>query len=157
MVTTLRARPMTTEEFSVYRDRMIAEYAAERTHADATSLEEATAAARAETDEMLPDGPQTKGMRVLVAELTDGDRIGVLWVGLRKPDGSQAWIYDIEVDADRRGRGLGRELLALAESEARDLGATDLGLNVFAFNTVAQRLYETAGYETTAMQMRKPL
>jgi ribosomal protein S18 acetylase RimI-like enzyme len=148
---------MTADEFADYQNRLIARYGAERAQADATVLEEATAVARAEFDELLPAGPETPGVRVLVAELPNGDRIGVLWVGLRKPDGSQAWIYDIEVDADRRGQGLGRELLALAESEARELGATNIGLNVFGDSPVARRLYETAGYETAAMQMRKPL
>lgn len=148
---------MTTAEFATYRERTIREYGAERADADGTSLEEAIAAAEAQTDRLLPGGPLTDGMRVLVAESADGERIGILWVGVHRPGGAQAWIYDIEIEADRRGQGLGRELLALAEPEARALGATELGLNVFAVNTVARHLYETAGYEPIATQLRKRL
>ena len=47
--------------------------------------------------------------------------------------------------------------MLLAEDEARGHGATELGLNVFGSNRVARHLYDSLGYETTAVQMRKPL
>ena len=47
--------------------------------------------------------------------------------------------------------------MALAEEAARAAGATALGLNVHGHNTVARNLYESMGYQTTALQMRKLL
>ncbi len=61
------------------------------------------------------------------------------------------------IDPAHRGRGLGRAAMVLAEEAARSQGASELGLNVFGPNTVARRLYESLGYETTAVNMRKPL
>jgi ribosomal protein S18 acetylase RimI-like enzyme len=45
--------------------------------------------------------------------------------------------------------------MRLAEDEARARGMTSLGLNVHGQNTVARSLYESLGYEITALQMKK--
>ena len=47
--------------------------------------------------------------------------------------------------------------MTLAEEAARNHGATELGLNVFGHNAVARSLYESMGYQTTAVNMRKSL
>jgi ribosomal protein S18 acetylase RimI-like enzyme len=39
----------------------------------------------------------------------------------------------------------------------RSRGMTSLGLNVFGQNTVARGLYESLGYDVTALQMKKPV
>ena len=82
----------------------------------------------------------------------------VLWLATRSPNGAQAgWIYDVEVDEAHRGKGYGREIMLLAERECRRRGLTSLRLNVFGPNTVAQRLYESLGYEITSQNMAKRL
>ncbi|TFD82372.1 hypothetical protein [Cryobacterium psychrophilum] len=53
--------------------------------------------------------------------------------------------------------GLGRRAMQLGEAEARRLGATSMGRNVFGYNVNARAPYESLGYETTAVQMRKDL
>ncbi|KQQ19243.1 hypothetical protein ASF48_14960 [Rathayibacter sp. Leaf299] len=68
-----------------------------------------------------------------------------------------AWIWDVEVDGPFRGRGSGRAAMLLAEEHALARGYRALALNVFGFNTTARGLYESLGYETTAVQMRKEL
>jgi ribosomal protein S18 acetylase RimI-like enzyme len=47
--------------------------------------------------------------------------------------------------------------MLLAEHEARDVGATELGLNVFGSNTIARHLYESLGYAPTSIRMLKRL
>ncbi|MFW8746016.1 GNAT family N-acetyltransferase, partial [Mesorhizobium japonicum] len=82
---------------------------------------------------------------------------GVLWVG-PNPDGvGPAWVFDIEVEEARRGEGWGRALMLEAERIARADGHAELGLNVFGSNAVARGLYESLGYQPTAIQMRKTL
>lgn len=68
-----------------------------------------------------------------------------------------AWVFYVEVDEARRGSGLGRAAMVLAEEDARAHGATELGLNVFGPNTVARHLYESLGFEPTAINMVKQL
>ena len=68
-----------------------------------------------------------------------------------------AWIYDVTVDEDRRGEGWGRAIMRAFEGAARQRGYTRAGLNVYADNHVARRLYESLGYFETARQLYKNL
>ncbi|WP_405162844.1 GNAT family N-acetyltransferase [Nocardia sp. NBC_01499] len=84
--------------------------------------------------------------------------VGYLWIGPASSGLVGAWwIWDITIDADKRGQGLGRKAMLLGEQYARTQGATTLGLNVFGFNTGARALYESLGYETTSIKMLKKL
>ena len=75
---------MTREEFSSYRHRMISQYASELVRAGASTEEQAEEQATKETDTALPDGTDTGGTALLVGE-TDGDVVGVVWVGPAPP------------------------------------------------------------------------
>jgi ribosomal protein S18 acetylase RimI-like enzyme len=47
--------------------------------------------------------------------------------------------------------------MLLAEDLARVNGATTIGLNVFGHNRIARDLYNSLGYEESAVVMRKSL
>jgi GNAT superfamily N-acetyltransferase len=150
---------MAQSEFDGLRARMIKEYAADHVAAGDWPADEAEARAEQETDALLPHGVATPGMLVLAAETPEGDYVGFVWVAIERRPGSGggAWVYDIEVSPDHRGKGFGRALLDAAEREASKHGANSIGLNVFGGNLVARTLYESSGYEVAAMQMSKPL
>jgi len=94
----------------------------------------------------------------MIAEEVDaGGRVGVLWFGPSTDDEAMAWIYDITIDPDKRGQGWGRAVMRAFESEARARGYARAGLNVYADNHVARRLYESMGYLETARQLHKEL
>jgi len=154
----LELQPMTEAEFAVFRAGLITSYAADKAAAGEWPPAEAEQRAALETDGLLPGGLATPGMLLLTARTPGGEPVGSVWVALRlgQPAGG-AWIYDIVVAPEHRGQGYGRALLAGAEREAARRGATTIGLNVFGSNTVARTLYESAGYEVTALQLRKPL
>jgi ribosomal protein S18 acetylase RimI-like enzyme len=86
-----------------------------------------------------------------------GEVVGWIWVGPFAEGSDAWWVWDVEIDEHHRGAGHGRAAMQLAEQEAARHGAATLGLNVFGYNEVARRLYESLGYETTSLQMRKPL
>jgi ribosomal protein S18 acetylase RimI-like enzyme len=65
------------------------------------------------------------------------------------------WLWDIWVNESDRGRGVGREVLALVEAEVRRLHGMSVGLSVFGSNDQARRLYERSGYEVVSVRMRK--
>jgi ribosomal protein S18 acetylase RimI-like enzyme len=108
--------------------------------------------------ELLPHGAATDGMLLYIAE-ADGAAVGWIWISLptapERPD--TAWIYNVEIDAQHRGKGYGRAVMRAAEEELARLGVPRLGLNVFGFNTVARRLYESLGFQVTSQQMTKPV
>jgi GNAT superfamily N-acetyltransferase len=96
----------------------------------------------------------TPGVLLLVAENAGAGAVGAAWVAL---DRVTAWLVEIDIHPEHRGKGYGRALLAAVERESARRGATALGLNVFGPNAAARRLYETSGYQITALQMRKEL
>ena len=149
-------RPLTSQEIAEYAGHLRTKYAAElREH---LFLDEAAANARADrtANDTFPDGSAAPGHWLFVVEDGEGTRVGVLWLG--DPfdgDPDTLWVYDIEIDPDHRGRGLGRDTMLLAEAEARRLGRSRIKLNVFAGNAVARALYLSLGFEEMSVQMSK--
>jgi ribosomal protein S18 acetylase RimI-like enzyme len=156
-MTDLRLRPAADAEFDAWRVRLISAYAAEKVQAGDWTAEEAGGLAARQTDSLLSRGARTPGMLVLAAEAPDGEPVGMVWVALNRDRPGAAWIYYIEVRPEQRGKGYGRALLRAAEQHSARHGATEIGLNVFGPNAVARSLYETSGYEITAINMRKRL
>jgi ribosomal protein S18 acetylase RimI-like enzyme len=88
--------------------------------------------------------------RVLVFEV-DGNPSGyaiVTWGYDLEYGGRDAFLTELYVRPDRRGRGIGRLALAAAEEAARSGGAHALHLLVRHENAEALRLYGRAGYRT---------
>ena len=154
----LRLRPMTSEEFDAWLPRQAAGYAELIAASGGMSREAAQTKAEQDTRRYFSGGFATPGQ--LVFRIMAGDvAVGWLWLGVPgpDPDPTMGWVFEIEIEAAFRGRGYGREAMRLAEAESRARGMTSLGLNVHGHNTVARELYESLGYEITAVQMKKPV
>ena len=81
----------------------------------------------------------------LVAEI-EGDLVG--YAGLSKlPSSEQSDIQTIAVATNQRGTGLGRELMHRLIGRAKELGSTEMFLEVRADNPAAQKLYLALGFE----------
>lgn len=66
-------------------------------------------------------------------------------------------ISKVIVDPGFRRRGLAQQLLAAAETWAKEQGSETVTLTVFEFNESARSLYETCGYDTQSRAMCKRL
>ncbi|WP_156721523.1 GNAT family N-acetyltransferase [Streptomyces apocyni] len=145
-------RPMSDAEYGPWLAHAKEHYARDWM---AQGIPESQAYAKSEADHaaQLPDGTATDGVRLRVLEHL-GTAVGTLWVTVRD---SGAYVFDVEVAEEYRGRGHGRSLLRLAEREALSAGARQIGLNVFTNNTPAMRLYASLGYQPTAYHLSKPL
>lgn len=157
-MTDVTLRKMTGLEFDLFRTKLITEYAAANVLAGRWSAEEAAEKSAAQTEELLPQGVHSPRVLLMIAVDSNGEKIGHVWVGLdRQGTAGGAWIYDIEVAENHRGKGYGRAILHAAEEETLKNGVNSIGLNVFGTHTVARKLYESAGYEITTQQMQKSL
>ncbi|MEV1050442.1 GNAT family N-acetyltransferase [Streptomyces sp. NPDC049887] len=151
------SRPLTDAEFASWRSAAVERYA--RTWTE-RGLPPDRARARSEADHLkkLPDGLGTRGawLRALVV---DGRTVGHVWVARRapRPEERGAYVYDVHVAEEHRGRGCGRALMLVAERIAHEAGAPVLGLYVAAGNARAVGLYASLGYRTAFHHLAKPL
>lgn len=148
---------MTDTEFAAFRARAVHDYAIEKVAAGEWPQERAAALAEEQTATLLPGGKSTDGMFIVMAEIEELGPVGYAWLALKRPEVATAWIYDIAIDEEHRGKGYGRALLNGLEQVAREHDLESIGLNVFAGNDYARRLYERAGYKPTSIHMSKRL
>lgn len=104
--------------------------------------------------------PDAEAIAARAAPLIASDEITVLFAGAGPEgfvelrfwpwvygDGGNAYIEELYVVPERRGRGLGRALLEAAIELARDRGAEHIDLTTGEGDTAARSLYESAGFE----------
>ncbi|HPU40250.1 MAG TPA: GNAT family N-acetyltransferase, partial [Microthrixaceae bacterium] len=85
---------------------------------------------------------------LLLARDDDGAILGSMTlVVFPIPTGIRAWIEDVVVDGDARGRGVGDALNRTAIDIARDLGAKTVDLTSRPSREAANRLYQRIGFE----------
>jgi ribosomal protein S18 acetylase RimI-like enzyme len=153
----VQVSPMTPERFPRFLEASEEGFARDLAASGRYTPEGAAAESHRQMVKELPDGLDTEGQKLFTASV-DGTEVGILWLGMRVRDGRpHAFILDIEVAADQRRKGYGRELMHAAEREARRLGADSIGLHVFGFNTAAVELYEGLGYRRTEESLLRAL
>jgi GNAT superfamily N-acetyltransferase len=151
----IRLVPMTDADFEAYRAVADEDYAQERfASGSEPTIEESRRVAAEQMVEYLPDGPGTPGQRLWTVHDEAGERAGILWVGF---DDHAGFIYDISLDEDRRGQGLGTQTLRAAAAETAGAGLAVLALNVFGSNEGARRLYSREGYRETEILWSVPI
>lgn len=85
--------------------------------------------------------------RLLVA-VEDGVILGSLTLAIFEiPTGIRAWIEDVVVDGDARGKGVGEQLNRRALELAAEAGATTVDLTSRPSREAANRLYQRIGFE----------
>ena len=77
-----------------------------------------------------------------------GRIVGTLTLALfRIPSGVRAWIEDVIVDSEVRGRGCGEQLTQVALDAARAAGARTVELTSRPSREAANRLYQRMGFK----------
>jgi ribosomal protein S18 acetylase RimI-like enzyme len=66
-------------------------------------------------------------------------------------------VGSVSVTEHKRGQGIGRRLMGLAQDWVAHRGGVELRLNVWAFNSNALHLYEELGYEVRSLFLAKRL
>jgi ribosomal protein S18 acetylase RimI-like enzyme len=97
--------------------------------------------------------------KVFIAERSDGVRCGYLWMGNRNSKDAwdaeiHQWVYDIVVDPEFYGNGIGRLLLERAEEFSSELNL-NLGLFVHSDNIPAITLYKKSDYVVKQVPVSK--
>jgi len=121
---------------------------------------ETLAGIRADMERALHESAPTD--HFFVAEETGAERayVGFLHLQVQRDFFSGArvcHVSDLAVATGQDGRGIGRALLAHAETWARGHRCKGLTLSVFPANTRARDLYERAGFAADLIRMAKSL
>jgi GNAT superfamily N-acetyltransferase len=151
--------PMTAKELEAFVAYSRQGYIDDRVTNGGEDRRDATEVATKQYAEFVPDGKPAEGHSLFTGrDATTGETIGILWLFERtSAGGTTVFVYDVEVQQDRRGQGWGRELMAYGERWACERGAHEIALNVFGGNAVARGLYASLGYNERAVAMAKPL
>jgi ribosomal protein S18 acetylase RimI-like enzyme len=63
------------------------------------------------------------------------------------PTGIKAWIEDVVVEEDARGKGVGKKLMMHAMAETEKAGAKSIDLTSRPSREAANQLYQSIGFE----------
>ncbi|MCB1031087.1 MAG: GNAT family N-acetyltransferase [Acidimicrobiales bacterium] len=100
------------------------------------------------TREVLEEIVNSPATHLLVARDVDGTVLGSLTLVLfRIPTGLRAWIEDVVVDSEARGKGVGEALNRFAIDVAAERGARSVDLTSRPSREAANRLYQRLGFE----------
>lgn len=150
--------PMTAEEYEVYLEVIVPDYAREHVEAGNWQEEGAEERARKEMVEVyLPDGVATENNYLFtIVDPEIGTKVGMLWYAINeKGNGRQAFVYDVIVDEQHRRRGYAFQAFQKMEEMVREEEVVAIGLHVFGYNHGARAMYEKLGFEVTDIVMRK--
>lgn len=87
----------------------------------------------------------------------EGRKVGNFWLEIRRRGAVEAYLWDLLVNEDQRGKGHGTAAMMKIHQFSQERGATKISLNVFSYNRVARNLYEKVGYHDAAITMVKYL
>ena len=156
-VSTLVLRPMTTSEFPAYYEQEVILYAEAKVLAGKSTPEAAMEESIREVEKLLPNGLESEGQYMFVAEINNV-RVGTVWIEIDlEAEVPRAFGLDVEIAESLRGQGLGRAILLATLLECRKLGARGLALSVFGHNFVARNLYTSLGFEVVEEMKKKNL
>lgn len=147
---------MSDSEYNSWELRSKESYAADKMKANDFTKEEANKVATDDFARLLPLGQKSEDNFLFSAKDDSVNLVGFVWFGVRgAADNKRAFIYDIIVEEQYRGKGYGRQIMLLLEQEVKKQGLGRVGLHVFGFNKVAISLYQSLGYTTTDLVMEK--
>ncbi len=111
-------------------------------------------------EEVFENFAKQENSEIYVAEDENHTFAGYLFVGESRNlmvGKSSGFIYDIYVNEEFRGKGIGKQLIERAENYCRQRGYTRLSLMVSAHNKPALKLYESTGFQKDQIYMDKEI
>ncbi len=149
---------MTQSEYDDYYPTSVRHLAGEMAKARGVTSDEMMDAAKKSFETLLPAGNINVPDQYLYNILTDEQKIGVLWFGIKRNQPvPEVFIWDIIIESESRGKGYGKLAMSALEEKVKCLGISRIALNVFGHNKTARKLYESLGYETVSSTMMKTI
>ena len=149
---------MSDDDYAAFMRKSVPEYAYDQMRAGNWTANEAAGRARAEFQQMLPNGPQTPNAYLHTILDEDGHKIGMLWYFVDSTRSRKtAFLIDFFLFPESRRKGYEAQALALFESEALNLGVERVELQIFSHRTEDVQLYRENGFLDTSIFFAKDL
>mgnify|MGYP006293047369 FL=1 len=152
----VKFKNMTDEEFENYYNYAVSNYAEEKIEAGNWSEENAEERARNIFKKLLPDGLKTKN-NYLYSIYTKNNHIGYIWFKINDENRKAAFLNDIIIFQEYRGKGYGEKTMKLFERKAKEFDCERIQLHVFAHNDPAVSLYKKLKFKVTNIRMEKDI
>lgn len=154
----LKLEPMIDEDFAAFLRKSVPEYAYDQMRAGNWTAAEAAGRARAEFQQMLPNGPQTPNACLRTIFDDKGYKVGMLWYYIEANRSRKtAFLIDFFMFPEGRHKGYEPQVFELFEAEARAQGVERIELQIFTEKTEAVQLYRENGYQETSIFFSKDL
>lgn len=149
---------MTEEEFQKFEASSKENYKKDKIKANDLTEQEAEKIANDDFARFLPHGYTSKDNFLFTVIDSRENPVGYLWYVIRgAEDNRKAFIADILIYENYRGRGFGKKAMLLLEDHVKEQGLDSIGLHVFGFNERATSLYKSLDYQITDLVMVKKL
>ena len=149
---------MSPHVWDAWRVASIRRYAGDMVRVGAWPAEDGESRATSLFARLVPDGQSTAGHEFRSVVNESGETVGAIWMAPDAEAGrGAAFLWDIAIDPEHRGRGYGRAAMEALEALVRALGYDAIRLHVFGDNDVARHLYRAVGYSETSVSMMKRL
>ena len=148
--------PISQDDFVTDLKAWVLQYAEEKVKAGTWPEEGSLERSEEEFRKLLPQGKDTTDQYIMSVVDGTGTRLGSIWFGVyRNSEPFGAFIWDITLSEEYRGKGYGKETMAALDTMLKEMGIGKVTLHVFAHNEVAVNLYKKMGYKTTDIMMSK--
>ncbi|MFC7371610.1 GNAT family N-acetyltransferase [Fictibacillus iocasae] len=145
---------MNEVDFEHFLDTAVVNFAEDKVRNGSWKRETSLEQSQEAFGNLLPDREKTEN-HYLKNIVVEGETIGYLWYAVHKEQQpNYAYLYEIFVSAEHRGRGFGKQVMTLFMQEVKALGIDDVWLHVFGHNNGALKLYQQLGFEITDYNMR---
>jgi GNAT superfamily N-acetyltransferase len=142
---------MTEDEFQLYKEFSIQDYAQEQVRRGHWYKADARQKAEQQYQQLLPQGLQTpKQYLWMVLDEELGQNVGIIWCAMgEEEDEQRAFVYDVRVFEEFRRKGYLSLTSHLLARQAAELGATAVSVHIFEHNLAGREMYEKLGYVVT--------
>ena len=144
----LQLQPMTQAMYNNFIKKAIQQYAEEVAQSKGIDLDKALQLSNKEFNSLLPNGLKSENQYLNTIINDENENIGIMWFSTESDYGkNEAFLCDIEINKEYRGKGYGRESMKLLESKIKEFNLGSICLHVFLRNEIACTLYNKIGYQ----------
>ena len=148
---------MSENDFMAFMRKSVPEYAYDQMKAGNWGANEAMTRARAEFQQMLPNGPATPNQHLRVMVM-DGRKVGMVWYFVdTRHQFPKAFLIDFFVFPEERNKGYEAQAMAVFESEALALGVRRVELQIFTHREDEVHFYLGQAYRQVSVFLAKDL